>query len=42
MNNGVISSENGNGNATFGNYVFDNAINVLGGTDNAITANICS
>ncbi len=39
MNNGVISSENGNGSNVFGNYVFDNAINVLGGTDNAITAN---
>ena len=39
MNNGVISSENGNGSATFGNYVLDNAINVLGGTNNAITAN---
>ena len=39
MNNGVISSESGNGSATFGNYVFDNAINVLGGTDNAISAN---
>ncbi|MBR6435689.1 MAG: autotransporter-associated beta strand repeat-containing protein, partial [Thermoguttaceae bacterium] len=39
MNHGVISSENGNGSATYGNYVFDSAINVLGGTDNAITAN---
>ena len=39
MNNGFITSENGGGNDTFGNYVFDNAINVLGGTDNAITAN---
>ncbi|MBR5711622.1 MAG: autotransporter-associated beta strand repeat-containing protein, partial [Thermoguttaceae bacterium] len=39
MNSGVISSENGNGSATYGNYVFDNAINVQSGTDNVITAN---
>ena len=39
MNNGVISAENGSGSDTFGNYVFDNAVNVLGGTDNAIAAN---
>lgn len=39
MNNGVISAENGTGSATFGNYVFDNAVNVLGGTDNVINAN---
>ena len=39
MNNGVISAEDGWGNGTFGNFVFDNAINVLGGTDNKITAN---
>ncbi|MBR5161962.1 MAG: autotransporter-associated beta strand repeat-containing protein, partial [Thermoguttaceae bacterium] len=38
MNNGVISAEDGWGNGTFGNFVFDNAINVLGGTDNKITA----
>ncbi len=39
MNNGVISAGNGTGSATFGNYVFDNAVNVLGGTDNVINAN---
>ena len=39
MNNGVISAENGTGSATFGNYVFDNAVNVLSGTDNVINAN---
>ena len=39
MNSGVISSENGDGSSTYGNYVFDNAINVQSGTDNAITAN---
>ena len=39
MNNGIISAEDGWGNGTFGNFVFDNAINVTGGTDNAITAN---
>ena len=39
MNNGVISAEDGWGNGTFGNFVFDNAINVLGGTENQITAN---
>ena len=39
MNSGVISAENGDGSSTYGNYVFDNAINVLGGTDNVINAN---
>ena len=37
MNNGVITAvEDANGNGTFGNFVFDNAINVTGGTDNEI------
>ena len=38
MTNGIISSEEGWGNGTFGNFVFDNAINVLGGKDNEISA----
>ena len=40
MNNGYITADPAaQGSDTYGNYVFDNAINVLGGTDNAITAN---
>ncbi|MBR0239041.1 MAG: autotransporter-associated beta strand repeat-containing protein, partial [Thermoguttaceae bacterium] len=39
MNNGVITAvEDANGNGTFGNFVFDNAINVTGGEDNEISA----
>ena len=39
MNNGVITAvEDANGNGTFGNFVFDNAINVTGGEDNVISA----
>ena len=40
MNNGLITAEDdAPGSADYGNFVFDNAINVTGGTDNAITAN---
>ena len=37
MNNGVISAE-GNGHSDVGNFYFDNAIHVTGGSDNVISA----
>ncbi|MBR5160174.1 MAG: autotransporter-associated beta strand repeat-containing protein, partial [Thermoguttaceae bacterium] len=42
MNGGFITADPAAQGDRFGNYVFDNAINATGGTDNAISANVIS